>query len=155
LTRFSSTCGRTGRSKHFTAYDPVAKWTLGHVATAASASAARDLLDTLIASAPFTLRGIQVDGGSEFMSVFEDHRRNYNLELFTLPPRRPDLNGCVERAQSAWRSEFYASYDLPARIDKLHARRRRTNTTNTGHTRLLATSLPPSISNASVRRPAV
>jgi putative transposase len=38
-----------------------------------------------------------------------------------LPPKRPDLNGCVERAQSTWRYEFYATYDLPHRIDKLQA----------------------------------
>jgi hypothetical protein len=38
--------------KHFTAYDPVAKWTIGHVASAASASAARVLLDKLLSSAP-------------------------------------------------------------------------------------------------------
>jgi hypothetical protein len=62
--------------KHFTAYDPIAKWTIGHVATNASAKAARDLLDKLIARAPFKVRGIQVDGGSEFMSVFEDHCRD-------------------------------------------------------------------------------
>jgi putative transposase len=105
--------------KHFTAYDPVAKWTIGHVATAASASAAKALLDKLIASAPFKVRGIQVDGGSEFMSVFEDHCRIKGLELVVLPPKRPDLNGCVERAQSSWRYEFYASYELPHRIDKL------------------------------------
>ena len=105
--------------KHFTAYDPVAKWTIGHVATAASASAARTLLDKLIMAAPFKLKGIQVDGGSEFMSVFEDHCRDNGLELVVLPPKRPDLNGCVERAQSNWRYEFYASYDLPQRIDKL------------------------------------
>ena len=105
--------------KHFTAYDPVAKWTIGHVATTASASAASNLLDKLIASAPFTVRGVQVDGGSEFMSVFEDHCRDRGLELVVLPPKRPDLNGCVERAQSSWRYEFYASYDLPHRIDKL------------------------------------
>ena len=105
--------------KHFTAYDPVAKWTIGHVASAASASAAKRRLDKLIASAPFPVRGIQVDGGSEFMSVFEDHCRDKGLELVVLPPKRPDLNGCVERAQSSWRYEFYASYDLPHRIDKL------------------------------------
>lgn len=105
--------------KHFTAYDPVAKWTIGHVATAASASAARNLLDKLVESAPFAVRGIQVDGGSEFMSVFEDHCRDKRLELVVLPPKRPDLNGCVERAQSSWRYEFYASYDLPHRIDSL------------------------------------
>src|SRR5947209_3237872 len=105
--------------KHFTAYDPVAKWTIGHVAAAVSAKAAKDLLDKLLASAPFKVKGIQVDGGSEFMAVFEDHCRQKGLELVVLPPKRPDLNGCVERAQSSWRYEFYASYDLPARIDKL------------------------------------
>jgi putative transposase len=105
--------------KHFTAYDPVAKWTVGHVAATASASAAKTLLDKLLASAPFKVKGIQVDGGSEFMSVFEDHCRDKRLELVVLPPRRPDLNGGVERAQSSWRYEFYASYELPARIDKL------------------------------------
>jgi putative transposase len=41
--------------KYFTAYDPVAKWTIGHVATA---SAARNRLDKLIESAPFTVKGI-------------------------------------------------------------------------------------------------
>ena len=105
--------------KHFTAYDPVAKWTLAHVAADATASAAKTLLDKLIATAPFEVRGIQVDGGSEFMSVFEDHCQQNGLELVVLPPKRPDLNGCVERAQSSWRYEFYATYDLPSRIDKL------------------------------------
>jgi putative transposase len=105
--------------KHFTAYDPVAKWTVGQVATVASASAAKDLLDKLIESAPFKVRGVQVDGGSEFMATFEDHCRDKGLELVVLPPKRPDLNGCVERAQSSWRYEFYASYDLPCRIDTL------------------------------------
>lgn len=94
--------------KPFTAYDPVAKWTIGHVASAASASAARDLLDKLIACAPFKVRGVQVDGGSEFRSVFEDHCRDKGLEPVVLPPKRPGLNGCVERAQSSWRYEFYA-----------------------------------------------
>ena len=107
--------------KHFTAYDPVAKWTIGRVATRASAASAKALLDKLIAEAPFVVRGIQVDGGSEFMAEFEDACRERNLELRVLPPKRPDLNGCVERAQSTWRYEFYACYDLPAQIDRLQA----------------------------------
>jgi hypothetical protein len=53
------------------------------------------------------------------MSVFEDHGRDKRLELVVLPPKRPGLNGCVERAQSSWRYEFYPSYELPHRIDKL------------------------------------
>jgi len=105
--------------KHFTAYDPVAKWTFGRVSTEASATSAKSLLDKLLREAPFPLRGIQVDGGSEFKSVFEAECQARGLEPFVLPPKRPDLNGCVERAQSTWRYEFYATYDLPHRIDKL------------------------------------
>lgn len=36
-----------------------------------------------------------------------------------LPPKRPQLNGAVERCNGAWRYEFYAAYDLPHRLDKL------------------------------------
>jgi DNA-binding XRE family transcriptional regulator len=57
--------------KHFTAYDPIAKWTIGRVSRQASASSAKSLLDKLIDEAPFAVRGIQVDGGAEFKSVFE------------------------------------------------------------------------------------
>jgi putative transposase len=107
--------------KHFTAYDPIAKWTIGRVSRQASASSAKSLLDKLIDEAPFAVRGIQVDGGAEFKSVFEAECQARGLELFVPPQKRPDLNGCVERAQSTWRYEFYATYDLPHRIDKLQA----------------------------------
>ena len=67
--------------KHFTAYRPVAKWTVGAVFTRASAQCATALLDKLIAEAPFPVTGIQslpsgltrgFDGGSEFKAGFED-----------------------------------------------------------------------------------
>src|SRR4051794_25331819 len=60
--------------KHFTAYDPVAKWTVALVAGRATALCAAALLDKLIAEAPFRVEGIQVDGGSEFRAEFEDAR---------------------------------------------------------------------------------
>ena len=105
--------------KHFTAYDPVAKWTFGHVATKASAQSAAVLLDKLIREAPFPVTGIQVDGGSEFKAVFEQACADKGLTLYVLPPKCPQLNGAVERNQGAWRYEFYACFDLPHRIDKL------------------------------------
>ena len=107
--------------KHFTAYDPVAKWTLARVATEASARSATALLDKLCAEAPFPVTGIQVDGGSEFKADFEQACAARGLTLFVLPPKRPQLNGAVERAQGSWRYEFYACFDLPHRIDKLQA----------------------------------
>lgn len=105
--------------KHFTAYDPVAKWTVGAVFTRATAQCATALLDKLIAEAPFKIQAIQVDGGSEFKASFEEACRAKNLDLFVLPPKRPQLNGAVERAQGSWRYEFYSCYDLPSRLDKL------------------------------------
>lgn len=105
--------------KHFTAYDPVAKWTTGLIATTASAARATALLDKLIAEAPFAVRGIQVDGGAEFMAEFEQACADKGLTLFVLPPKRPQLNGAVERAQATWRYEFYACHELPTRIAEL------------------------------------
>jgi putative transposase len=117
-TLFVSTA--PGRAvKHFTAYDPVAKWTLGLVAGRATALCATALLDKLVAEAPFPVRGIQVDGGSEFRAAFEEACQSRGLNLFVLPPKRPQLNGHVERAQGSWRYEFYAAYDLPRRLDRL------------------------------------
>lgn len=105
--------------KHFTAYDPVAKWTAARVASRATAACATALLDKLIAEAPFPVQGIQVDGGSEFMAEFEQACAAKQLRLFVLPPKRPQLNGAVERAQSSWRYEFYACHELPSRLDQL------------------------------------
>lgn len=105
--------------KHFTAYDPVAKWTVARVAGRATAHLAAQFLDKLIAEAPFTVTGIQVDGGSEFRAGFEQACQEKGLDLYVLPPKRPQLNGAVERCNGSWRYEFYAAYDLPHRLDQL------------------------------------
>jgi putative transposase len=55
--------------------------------------------------------------GSEFKADFERMCQTRGLDLFVLPPKRPGLNGCVERAQGSWRYEFYASFDLPHRFN--------------------------------------
>ncbi|MGH6811192.1 MAG: hypothetical protein ACREDM_02230 [Methylocella sp.] len=107
--------------KHFTACDPVAKWTIGRVSAELGATGAKSLLDKLIAEAPFAIGGIQVDGGSEFKSAFEEECEARGLEIFILPPKRPGLNDCVERVQSTWRYEFYASYELLHRISQPQA----------------------------------
>jgi putative transposase len=106
--------------KQFTAYDPIARHTAAQAFSRATAQCAASFLDKLIKAMPFPVTGIQVDGGSEFMAAFEDACRDKGLALFVLPPKRPDLNGAVERAQSSWRYEFYACHDLPSRLDRLN-----------------------------------
>lgn len=66
---------------------------------------------------PFAIKGIQIDGGSEFMAEFETYCQQEGISLFVLPPRSPKLNGMVERLQRSYRDEFYAYVDLEPRLD--------------------------------------
>ncbi len=106
--------------KHFTAYDPIAKWTVAKAFNRATAQAAASFLDKIIADMPFPVKAIQVDGGSEFMAEFETACEAKGVALYVLPPRRPQLNGAVERCNGAWRYEFYETYDLPSGVNELN-----------------------------------
>jgi putative transposase len=106
--------------KHFTGYCPVAKWTVAQAFERATASSAARFLDKLLADMPFKVAAIQVDGGSEFMADFEQACRQRAIKLYVLPPKSPELNGAVERCNSAWRHEFYAVYELPTRLADLN-----------------------------------
>jgi transposase InsO family protein len=106
--------------KHFTAYDPIAKWTVGKAFNRASAQAAAAFLDKIVADMPFPVKAIQVDGGSEFMAEFEVACQTKAITLYVLPPRSPQMNGAVERCNGAWRYEFYETYDLPSGVEQLN-----------------------------------
>ena len=106
--------------KHFTAYDPVAKWTVAKAVGRATAHAASLFLDKVLEEMPFPLQAIQVDGGSEFKAEFETACQAKGLILYELPPKRPQLNGAVERCNGAWRYEFYGVYELPRTLEQLN-----------------------------------
>jgi transposase InsO family protein len=69
---------------------------------------------------PFSVDGIQVDGGSEFMAEFETECEKRKIKLYVLPPRSPKLNGGVERCNGAWRYEFYACTELTGSVAELN-----------------------------------
>lgn len=93
--------------KHFTAHDVVSKWDVMDVYTRASALTASKFLDTIEMRMPFPIKAIQIDGGSEFQSIFEEMCQQRGIKLFVLPPRSPKLNGGVERAHRTHTEEFY------------------------------------------------
>lgn len=107
--------------KQFTAYDPVARFTVAAAFRRATSQAAARFLDKLTEALPFPIKAIQVDGGSEFMNAFEAACQERGIELFVLPPKSPEMNGGVERANGSWRYEFYACYDLPHNLDELNS----------------------------------
>jgi putative transposase len=103
--------------KQFTARDMYSRWDVLGVYTQATAYNACRFLDELEVRSPFKVRAIQIDGGSEFRAQFEQECQKRGIRLFSLPPRSPELNGCVERANRTHTEEFYeltdGSFDLP------------------------------------------
>lgn len=95
--------------KHFQAWDPISKVIVADVYTAATSSSASKFLDKVLSEMPFLIKSIQVDGGSEFMREFELKCKEYGIELFVLPPKRPQWNGGVERGNRTFREDLYAS----------------------------------------------
>jgi putative transposase len=111
--------------KHFTARDVFSRWDVLDVYYEARAQTAAAFLEALIARAPFTIKAIQVDGGSEFKADFETFCQQRQIRLFVLPPRSPKLNAHVERAQRTHREEFYDVIDWPDSITTLRRLLRR------------------------------
>jgi len=111
--------------KHFTARDVFSRWDVLDVYFQATARTAAEFLEVLIARAPFTIRAIQIDGGSEFKADFELLCQRREIRLFVLPPRSPKLNAHVERAQRTHREEFYNVIDWPDSISTLRRLLRR------------------------------
>lgn len=103
--------GRTLRQ--FNACDMVSRWGAGGLGRQASSRRAADFLTELQQRFPFPIRGIQVDGGSEFMADFEAACAARHIALYVLPPHSPKLNGHVERFNRTWRDEFWDHQPLP------------------------------------------
>jgi putative transposase len=93
--------------KQFTARDYISRWDVCEVHSRATAKTATSFLDTLQARMPFPIKAIQIDGGSEFFSEFEQQCQKREILLFVLPPKSPKLNGRVERANRTHTEEFY------------------------------------------------
>ena len=100
-----------GVLKHFSAICPITKWTAFKVYQKATSHSATDFLEYIQEQFPFRIVSIQVDGGSEFMSDFEQSCKNMGIPLYVLPPRSPEWNGAVERSNGTARYEFYSQYD--------------------------------------------
>lgn len=98
------------KMKHFQAWERKSKTLFAQVYSSAKSSDAKKFLQELVAKAPYKIKSIQVDGGSEFMGDFEDECSKLNIPLYVLPPATPKYNGGVERANRILREEFYENH---------------------------------------------
>lgn len=107
--------------KQFTARDMVSRWDVVAVGSSATAKAAAGFLAQVAERMPFGIRGVQIDGGSEFMGEFELACQAKGWALIVLPPRSPKLNGQVERAQRTHKEEFWQVSEVEADLAALRA----------------------------------
>ena len=111
------TYSRDGQTlKEFRAACSVSKFMAARVYSRTTAGNARRFLLDILSELPFPLVSVQVDGGSEFKAAFEDACAELNIPLRVLPPRRPQWNGCVERANRSARPEFWSLYNGPLTV---------------------------------------
>jgi transposase InsO family protein len=106
--------------KHFTARDVISKRDVLEAHTRATSHTAAAFIDTLLRRMPFPIKVIQVDGGSEFQDSFEEECQRRGIKLFVLPPRSPEHNGHVERAQRTHTEQFYEVTDTSFEIAELN-----------------------------------
>lgn len=100
--------------KHFQAWDRRSKFIHAQVYSNAKSSSAKRFLQEFVDKAPFPIKSIQVDGGSEFMADFEDTCAELAIPLIVLPPKKPTYNGGVERGNRTFQEEFYFQPNLLA-----------------------------------------
>jgi transposase InsO family protein len=106
--------------KHFGGRDVISRWDVVEARTRATSATAEAFLEALTARMPFAVKAIQVDGGSEYAGAFEAACQRRGIQLFTLPPRSPKLNGHVERAHRTHREEFYEVTDVVWTVAELN-----------------------------------
>jgi transposase InsO family protein len=111
--------------KQFTASEMVSRWDVMEARGRATATTAKEFIETWEQRMPFKVKALQVDGGSEVYSEFEEECERRQIRLFVLPPKSPKLNGCVERAHRTHTEEFYEVYEVPWNVTELNPELRR------------------------------
>ena len=110
------------RIKEFRAVCPFTKMMVSRAHARATALNAKRFLAEMLKDLPFPVRSVQVDGGSEFRRDFEEACREADIPLFVLPPKSPERNGCVEKANDSSRTEFWGLHTGGLTLDELRPR---------------------------------
>jgi putative transposase len=102
----------------FSSRDLISRWDASRVYRRATSLTASGFLEYLLRKFPFSVRAIQIDGGSEFKKHFEEACRERGIRLFIIPPRTPKLQGYVERSNRTYREEFYEVEDISEDLEE-------------------------------------
>jgi hypothetical protein len=104
----------------FTAVDLVSRWAFSYSYATNSSRNGADFLARLLSAAPFGVRRVQTDNGSEFHALFEAAAGAAGLTHFWNWPRSPRHQGWVERFNRSLQEEFL-DWNRPLLRDDLAA----------------------------------
>ena len=94
----------------FTAIDISTRFTLAYAYKSNSSAHGSDFLDKLTRVAPFDIKRVQTDNGSEFSKHFEQACEEKGLVHFFNYPRHPQANGYLERFNRTIQEQFVNHY---------------------------------------------
>ncbi len=112
-----------GRRRYtLTAIDLVSRFAFAWTYTTGSSRSARDFLGKLQTVAPFPLRHLQTDNGSEFQGLFDQATTEAAIPHFWNYPRYPKGNAYVERFNRTIQEELlvYHKEDLLDNLDHVN-----------------------------------
>lgn len=114
-----SYCVRDGRKYYqYTAVDECSRWTYREMYDEHSTYSSRDFLEKLIVHAPFPIREVQTDNGTEFtnrlmvikskhLTMFEEALKELGIIYHRIQIATPRHNGKVERQHRTDEARFY------------------------------------------------
>lgn len=90
----------------FTALDVSTRFAFAYAYKSNSSAYGSDFLDKFLKVAPFVIRRVQTDNGSEFLKHFEQACEEKGLIHFFNYPRHPEANGYLERFNRTIQDQF-------------------------------------------------
>jgi len=94
----------------FTAIDISTRFTFAYAYKSNSSTHGSDFLDKFLKVAPFAIRRVQTDNGSEFLKDFEQACEEKCLVHFFNYPKHPEANGYLERFNRTIQEQFVNWY---------------------------------------------
>lgn len=80
-----------------TAIDVISKFSFAYMYKSHSSASSKDFAEKLIKVAPYPIKAIQTDNGSEFLKEFDQIIAGFGIVHFFTYPHSPKQNACVER----------------------------------------------------------
>ena len=99
--------GQHSRYYQYTAVDDCTRMRILKIYKRNNQKSAIDFVDYVLSKFPFAVKLIQTDNGAEFQQEFHWHVTDKNIQHRYIRPRRPYLNGKVERSHRIDKEEFY------------------------------------------------